>query len=136
VWQSFLSIFPHLSGGTMATSQTCCHLPGELLNSAAECADRARIRVDGPLCRSLSLPPLAMYTGLPPPNAWLFIGVTFMGVLSTQNCLETLHVTRGKRFLKKIDCFVLIYLACHPPTPLVGPISASRFRGGLRLRFL
>jgi hypothetical protein len=43
VWQSFLSIFPHLSGGTMATSQTCCHLPGELLNSAAECADRARI---------------------------------------------------------------------------------------------
>ena len=27
----------------MATSQTCCHLPGELLNSAAECADRARI---------------------------------------------------------------------------------------------
>jgi hypothetical protein len=43
VWQSFLSIFPHLSGGTMATSQTCCHLPGEMLNSAAECADRARI---------------------------------------------------------------------------------------------
>jgi hypothetical protein len=28
----------------MATSQTCCHLPGELLNSAAECADRAQIR--------------------------------------------------------------------------------------------
>jgi hypothetical protein len=27
----------------MATSQTCCHLPGEILNSAAECADRARI---------------------------------------------------------------------------------------------
>jgi hypothetical protein len=27
----------------MATSQSCCHLPGELLNSAAECADRARI---------------------------------------------------------------------------------------------
>jgi hypothetical protein len=27
----------------MATSQTCCHLPGELLNSAAQCADRARI---------------------------------------------------------------------------------------------
>jgi hypothetical protein len=45
VWQLFLSIFPHLSGGTMATSQTCCHLPGELLNSAAECADRARIEV-------------------------------------------------------------------------------------------
>jgi hypothetical protein len=43
VWQSFLSIFPHLSGGTMATSQTCCHLSGELLNSAAECADRDRI---------------------------------------------------------------------------------------------
>jgi hypothetical protein len=39
VWQLFLSISPHLSGGTMATSQTCCHLPGELLNSAAECAD-------------------------------------------------------------------------------------------------
>jgi hypothetical protein len=36
VWQSFLSISPHLSGGTMASSQTCCHLPGELLNSAAE----------------------------------------------------------------------------------------------------
>jgi hypothetical protein len=43
VWQSFMSIFPHLSGGTMATRQTCCHLLGELLNSAAECADRARI---------------------------------------------------------------------------------------------
>jgi hypothetical protein len=27
----------------MATSQTCCHLPGEILNSDAECADRARI---------------------------------------------------------------------------------------------
>jgi hypothetical protein len=46
VWQSFRSIFPHLSGGTMATSQTCCHLPGELLNSAAECADRARIAIN------------------------------------------------------------------------------------------
>jgi hypothetical protein len=44
VWQSFLSIFPHLSGGTMATSQTCCHLPGKMLNSASECADRAQIR--------------------------------------------------------------------------------------------
>jgi hypothetical protein len=42
VWQSFLSICPHLSGGTMATSQRCCHLPGEMLNSAAKCADRAR----------------------------------------------------------------------------------------------
>jgi hypothetical protein len=27
----------------MATSQTCCHLPGEMLNSAAECVDRAPI---------------------------------------------------------------------------------------------
>jgi hypothetical protein len=27
----------------MATSQRCCHLPGEMLNSATECADRARI---------------------------------------------------------------------------------------------
>jgi hypothetical protein len=44
VWQSFLSIFPHLLGGTMATSQRCCHLPGKMLNSAAECADRAQIR--------------------------------------------------------------------------------------------
>jgi hypothetical protein len=43
VWQSFLSIFPHISGGTMTTSQMCCHLPGEMLNSAAECADRALI---------------------------------------------------------------------------------------------
>jgi hypothetical protein len=43
VWQSFLSIFPHLSGETMSTSQTCCHLPGELSNSVAECADRAQI---------------------------------------------------------------------------------------------
>jgi hypothetical protein len=25
-----------------ATSQTCCHLPGKMLNSAAKCADRAR----------------------------------------------------------------------------------------------
>jgi hypothetical protein len=45
VWQSFLSIFPDLLGGTMATSQTCCHLPGKMLNSAAECADRARIYI-------------------------------------------------------------------------------------------
>jgi hypothetical protein len=29
----------------MATSQTCCHLPGEMLDSAAEGADRARIGV-------------------------------------------------------------------------------------------
>jgi hypothetical protein len=29
----------------MATSQTCCHQPGEMLNSAAECADRARIHM-------------------------------------------------------------------------------------------
>jgi hypothetical protein len=43
VWQSFLSIFHHLSGRTMAISQTCRHLQGEMLNSAAECADRARI---------------------------------------------------------------------------------------------
>jgi hypothetical protein len=33
----------------MATSQTCCHLPSEMLNSAAECADRARIRFLGVL---------------------------------------------------------------------------------------
>jgi hypothetical protein len=45
VWQSFLSIFPHLSGGTMATSQACCHLPHKMLNSAAKCADRARIYI-------------------------------------------------------------------------------------------
>jgi hypothetical protein len=30
----------------MATGQTCCHLPGEILNSAAECADRARIVIN------------------------------------------------------------------------------------------
>jgi hypothetical protein len=46
VWQSFLSMFPHLLGGTMATSPTCCHLPGKMLNSAAECADRARIGIE------------------------------------------------------------------------------------------
>jgi hypothetical protein len=38
VWQLFQSISLHLLGGTMATSQTCCHLPGEMLNSAAKCA--------------------------------------------------------------------------------------------------
>jgi hypothetical protein len=38
VWQSFLSISPHHSGGTMATSQRCCHLSGKMSNSAAECA--------------------------------------------------------------------------------------------------
>jgi hypothetical protein len=27
----------------MATSQTCCHLPGKMLNSATNCADRAQI---------------------------------------------------------------------------------------------
>jgi hypothetical protein len=51
VWQSFLSIFPRLSGGTMATSQTCCHLPGKMLNSAAECADRARIPASAKLTK-------------------------------------------------------------------------------------
>jgi hypothetical protein len=30
----------------MATSQRCCHLPDEMLNSAAECADRARIDIE------------------------------------------------------------------------------------------
>jgi hypothetical protein len=29
----------------MATSQTCCYLPGEMLNSAAEYADRAQIQI-------------------------------------------------------------------------------------------
>jgi hypothetical protein len=43
VWQSFLSLFLHLSVETMATSQTCCPLPGKMLNSAAEYADRALI---------------------------------------------------------------------------------------------
>jgi hypothetical protein len=28
----------------MATSQACCHLPSKILNSAAKCADRARIQ--------------------------------------------------------------------------------------------
>jgi hypothetical protein len=37
----------------MATSQTCCHLPGEMLNSAAECADRARISIARPYSKSL-----------------------------------------------------------------------------------
>jgi hypothetical protein len=41
--RSFQSIFLHLLGGTMATSQTCCHLPAEMLNLAANGADRARI---------------------------------------------------------------------------------------------
>jgi hypothetical protein len=50
VCQSFLSISPHLLGGTMAKSQTCCHLPGEMLNSAAECADRARIGIRFFIC--------------------------------------------------------------------------------------
>jgi hypothetical protein len=51
VWQSFLCIFPNLSVGTMATSHTCCHLPDEMLNSAAECADRARISLpSSPSC--------------------------------------------------------------------------------------
>jgi hypothetical protein len=32
----------------MATSQTCCHLPGKMLNSASKCADRARIAATCP----------------------------------------------------------------------------------------
>jgi hypothetical protein len=43
VSQSFLFVFPYISEGTMATGQTCCHLPGEMLNLAAKAADRARI---------------------------------------------------------------------------------------------
>jgi hypothetical protein len=46
VSQSFPSVFPLLSGGTMATSKGCCHLTGAMLNLAAEAADRARIQVD------------------------------------------------------------------------------------------
>jgi hypothetical protein len=45
VWQSYLFVFPHLSVGTMATSQMCCHLTDKKLESAAECADRARIHL-------------------------------------------------------------------------------------------
>jgi hypothetical protein len=41
--QSFPSVFPLLSVGTMATCEGCCHLTGAMLNLAAEAADRARI---------------------------------------------------------------------------------------------
>jgi hypothetical protein len=34
----------------MATSQTCCHLPGKMINSAAECADRAQIQENSSHC--------------------------------------------------------------------------------------
>jgi hypothetical protein len=64
-----LSIFPHLLGGTMATSQTCCHLPGEMLNSAAECADRARISLSllpSPFLSSPSSPFLSLFLSLSP----------------------------------------------------------------------
>jgi hypothetical protein len=40
----FSPFSPHLLGGTMATSQVCCHLPSKMLNSAAKCSDRARIQ--------------------------------------------------------------------------------------------
>jgi hypothetical protein len=43
VSQSFLSVFPDRSVGTMATCLRCCHLPGEMLNLATKAADRARI---------------------------------------------------------------------------------------------
>jgi hypothetical protein len=43
VSQSFLFVFPYLSVRTMATGQTCCHPPGEMLNLAAKAVDRARI---------------------------------------------------------------------------------------------
>jgi hypothetical protein len=45
VSQSFPSVFPLLSVGTMATCEGCCHLTGAMLNLAAEAADRARIVV-------------------------------------------------------------------------------------------
>jgi hypothetical protein len=54
VWHSFLSISPHHSAGSMATSQTCYHLPGKMLNSAAECADRARIKQTCQFCTNHS----------------------------------------------------------------------------------
>jgi hypothetical protein len=44
VSQSFPSVFPLLSVGTMATCEGCYHLTGAMLNLAAEAADRARIR--------------------------------------------------------------------------------------------
>jgi hypothetical protein len=45
VSQSFPSVFPLLSVGTMATCKGSCHLTGAMLNLAAEAADRARICV-------------------------------------------------------------------------------------------
>jgi hypothetical protein len=43
VSHSFLSVFPHLSVETMATSRKLCHLTGEMLNLTAKAGDRARI---------------------------------------------------------------------------------------------
>jgi hypothetical protein len=37
--------FPHLSVGTLATGQMAVHLTGEMLNSVAECTDRARMHL-------------------------------------------------------------------------------------------
>jgi hypothetical protein len=41
---SHFFLFFLFSVGTMAAGQIAVHLPGEVLNSVAECADRARIR--------------------------------------------------------------------------------------------
>jgi hypothetical protein len=67
VWQSFLSIFPHILVGIMATSQTCCHLPGEMLNSAAECADRAQIETRA--AHSVIVAFSHLHTGIPATRA-------------------------------------------------------------------
>jgi hypothetical protein len=45
VSQSFLSVLPYLSVGTMAKGQKCCHLPGEICHLAAKAGDRAQIYI-------------------------------------------------------------------------------------------
>jgi hypothetical protein len=78
----------------MATCLTCCHLPGEMLNSAAKCADRARIGSDDQI----------LYQ---PMDLW----VRGLYMINQTNVNTTLMLTKGQLVIKLFLAFV--FLLCN-----------------------
>jgi hypothetical protein len=90
-------IFLHLSEGTMVTSQTCCHLPGKILNLAAGCADKAQIGI----CRTTEAA-----------NPIMFYWCNVVGLLTIYLLLllPILILRTNVRFLKNLkDCLNFIF---------------------------